>query len=789
MAAEALYQRYNSGRVQQQQDQQSQQDHYYSSRHSPVQAMAYPVYTHQPPSPTSVLLVPPLPLLVGKNKAGCNFGSSTSSGSSSLGDLVNDLVVVASSFFTSLTASQVASIRILIAITSLVTTPFLIYKSFPAETLLGNLQTIVNTWDALMRFSGFTMLAMTWAVAFYVAPSVLGQCHHAHHQQQHQHTTSSLSTQLQEPLLYDDQESQESHSQIQRMRYQQSPASKYSTSSRNHSSHHKEKVPKWQKFKSFWRTVDGMAIAWGLSVGMPIAITGSLPLVIPSWGWQPLGWFSYHVYRPHQMQSVLQGVCPDQSMHDIILPTKPSKVSQVLSSLFGREDTLSRSQRQHLPLCLPESSWEALNAGSLSSYRKHDVQAVMKGLAFARPSDNSNHKHGLAIAVLARDISNDLASFRQNVESLRPFFSQLAVVIFENDSKDGSREAIQEWADAMDGGGVDRGYHVDLMECAEAPGCKFGKKHRDSDTISYAKSRAIGDMDVYRQRVADYITTNPKYQSFSHMMVIDIDLAISLSPLGVLHTLGQHPENAVASSGRMLWPSSFGSLTAPYDFSAFRPWATEKNHNVLSWHESYCGLMEKGDRWRNMCDASSPALMMEVLRNDRGDWGMYGNGDEYDYEARDFYRVESAFNGAVLYPLDLVRDSQASYDAGEDGQRCEHIGFHLALKKPMYVNRRWNMHVSPDHLGGPTGWRATKAINHVTTTPRLLGTMILCQFFGYFLFIYNTFMLGVFLVYPLTTPISSGGKSIRRIISSRRLRHGKSRYLLQGHDEALAKIV
>ena len=88
------------------------------------------------------------------------------------------------------------------------------------------------------------------------------------------------------------------------------------------------------------------------------------------------------------------------------------------------------------------------------------------------------------IAVLARDISDDLEAFRQNVESLRPFFPQLAVVLFENDSSDGSREAIRAWAD--DTAQDDRaGYHVDLMECDEAVDCKFGKRHRDTNTGDY----------------------------------------------------------------------------------------------------------------------------------------------------------------------------------------------------------------------------------------------------------------------------------------------------------------
>ena len=39
----------------------------------------------------------------------------------------------------------------------------------------------------------------------------------------------------------------------------------------------------------------------------------------------------------------------------------------------------------------------------------------------------------------------------------------------------------------------------------------------------------------------------------------------------------------------------------------------------------------------------------------------------------------SAYNGAALYPLAEIARTGARYDAGDDGQRCEHVGLHLGL--------------------------------------------------------------------------------------------------------------
>ena len=51
-------------------------------------------------------------------------------------------------------------------------------------------------------------------------------------------------------------------------------------------------------------------------------------------------------------------------------------------------------------------------------------------------------------------------------------------------------------------------------------------------------------------------TTDPK----AHLLVMDVDLGVSISPLGVLHTLGVRPLAAVAASGRSPKPTSVGSL-------------------------------------------------------------------------------------------------------------------------------------------------------------------------------------------------------------------------------------
>jgi hypothetical protein len=398
-------------------------------------------------------------------------------------------------------------------------------------------------------------------------------------------------------------------------------------------------------------------------VAVLIIVNCQIQVIYPSWLWNPFLWGRYPIYLPSELSSSLKGVCIDDS----------------------------DAKR---PLCLSESSWKTLSAGALSSRNTKDVQAVKKGLEYAQKESG-----GLVINVMSRDTVDAIPALQQNVEALLPLFKHVAVVVFENDSKDGTREAFKQWASVADG------YTVDIMSCGDDnPDCKFGISHRydATEAKNYFASSAIGKMADYRQRISDYILD--KYDTYSHMMVIDLDLKVSLSPFGILHTLGTVPDVAVASSGRQVWPGSLGTIVPPYDFSAFRPIATEKNQHLLNVHQWFCELLPEGDRWRNQCDATSSIHLLFVLMHD---WLL----------TQEPYAVASAFNGATMYPLALVKKKGAKYDVGDDGQRCEHIGYNLAM--PFVTNPKWTFHVLPTNPGGPTGVRSLKNVFRIVFKPRL----------------------------------------------------------------------
>jgi hypothetical protein len=73
----------------------------------------------------------------------------------------------------------------------------------------------------------------------------------------------------------------------------------------------------------------------------------------------------------------------------------------------------------------------------------------------------------------------------------------------------------------------------------------------------------VGKLGEFRQILLEYILGKEEYMSYSHMVILDADLGTSLSPLGLIHTLGLDNgiahDHAVASSSSQVWPGTISS--------------------------------------------------------------------------------------------------------------------------------------------------------------------------------------------------------------------------------------
>jgi hypothetical protein len=112
----------------------------------------------------------------------------------------------------------------------------------------------------------------------------------------------------------------------------------------------------------------------------------------------------------------------------------------------------------------------------------------------------------------------------------------------------------------------------------------------------------------------------------------------------------------------------------------------------------------------------------------------------------DPYEVQSAFNGLTMYPLGLIRErgNAAKYDAGKDGQRCEHIGFHLSLRDTMMVNPKWTMHLKPNKPGGPNGFDVIYKVFHAMSKRRNVTSVISAvNCISFFVFVWAVWVISL----------------------------------------------
>ncbi len=312
-----------------------------------------------------------------------------------------------------------------------------------------------------------------------------------------------------------------------------------------------------------------------------------LQMAFPSLIWNPALWnpWGYTVYLPRDLQKELNGGCFTVDMdgeRDMLRQDDNHRLfstSTSSSSLLLRSST-NPNHRHQPPLCLSVQQWSQLSSGTLSSHNPNDVETVRRGLTYLQTQSN-----GIVINALARNIKESIPDLRRNIEGLVPLLglhgTKLAFVVFENDSVDGTREELSRWAEEVNlsqdhvssssnyKNNYNSRYNVDLIQCPPPNiNCKLNIIDRNEIYGGENKtSSGVGKLGDFRQIVLDHVVAN--YEDYSHMIVFDVDLGVSISPLGILHTLGLMSESGdrllaeeyvVASAATQVWPGTFGTV-------------------------------------------------------------------------------------------------------------------------------------------------------------------------------------------------------------------------------------
>lgn len=130
------------------------------------------------------------------------------------------------------------------------------------------------------------------------------------------------------------------------------------------------------------------------------------------------------------------------------------------------------------------------------------------------------------------NIARSFHKLKERMYDLGSRFKDWRFVVFENDSKDGTRERLMHWS-ASDP-------RVHLVPCAEQPQCliKGGKAwaYGDSDV----SARRLKYMTEFRNRARDYAVA--EFSDFDYACVMDLDLSGPIAVEGMLYGFGLHQE-------------------------------------------------------------------------------------------------------------------------------------------------------------------------------------------------------------------------------------------------------
>lgn len=142
------------------------------------------------------------------------------------------------------------------------------------------------------------------------------------------------------------------------------------------------------------------------------------------------------------------------------------------------------------------------------------------------------HASRVVIAGLARNAIHVLPHTIERINRLAKLFADCRVVVYENDSTDGTRELLSAWA-----AGVPQVTAIsDILGAPVNPGTRC--QHR-GDRMAEYRNR-------YHSRIAK------EFPDFDHVIVVDLDLAGGWSEDGIANTFGWDNWDFVGANGLVL---------------------------------------------------------------------------------------------------------------------------------------------------------------------------------------------------------------------------------------------
>lgn len=230
----------------------------------------------------------------------------------------------------------------------------------------------------------------------------------------------------------------------------------------------------------------------------------------------------------------------------------------------------------------------------------------------------------VVFAGLLQNAMQTLPDLVQRFDYMKPFFADFQVVIFENDSKDNTRQFITSWS---------KKNYVHIVPCPESTDCKL-KEVSAVQHGSFSQKR-MQKMANFRNRLLYYIRQN--FSDFDCVAFMDLDIRGPISIDGLAHSFGCYDKWDAISANGLNGISLSAGVPVYYDFIAYKDAQLDMNQNKL--------------------DAIGIGLKTSLLP-----------------VGHDLVKVTSGFAGLAIYKMNVIIETD--YTPKDNNFVCEHVIFH-----------------------------------------------------------------------------------------------------------------
>ncbi len=255
-------------------------------------------------------------------------------------------------------------------------------------------------------------------------------------------------------------------------------------------------------------------------------------------------------------------------------------------------------------------------------------------------------KSSVSICSIVRDCQTNLKRNRSRIELLRSFFRESEVIIFENDSKDNTREIHLDWQTHSN--------NVNIFSETYG-GVTIPAKNKSTGNRYFSISR-IEKMARYRNQYIDFL--NKENSNRDYVIIIDLDIS-NFDIEGIVHSFGLTDQwDCISANGKSL-------------SSNFRQ----------QYHDSYA-LIEFGK-------------INSVQTED----SIYMNQFRFSFlrPGMPLFPVDSAYGGIAIFLWSSLKGLRYSALKNED-DKVESKSEHVSIYKKMKENGNSRIFINPSMI-------------------------------------------------------------------------------------------